>query len=169
MSGTEEQNFGAQAGSEGGNQSGTDTAGTNSTTNQSGIDYGAKIAALEAELADVRKEAASYRNKAKGKETVEEQLKALQDEFAKTKRENRLVKNQSLLDKAGCIKSDLVATVIPDDCDNVQEWIDNYKKDNEVLFKTATTNHGGNFKPSNGNNTNPHEAMNEFIRARSGR
>lgn len=168
MSGTEEQNLGTQSGTEGGIQSGTDTTGTNST-NQSGIDYGAKIAALEAELADVRKEAASYRNKAKGKETVEEQLKALQDEFAKTKRENRLVKNQALLDKAGCIKSDLVATVIPDDCDNVQEWIDNYKKDNEILFKAATTNHGGNFKPSNGNNTNPHDAMNEFIRAKSGR
>lgn len=164
MSGTAEQNFGTQAGSEGGTQSGTDTTGTNST-NQSGIDYGAKIAALEAELADVRKEAASYRTKAKGKETVEEQLKALQDEFAKTKRENRLVKNQSLLDKAGCIKSDLVATVIPDDCDNVQEWIDNYKKDNEILFKAATTNHGGNFKPSGSNNQNPNDYMNNFIRS----
>lgn len=167
MSGTGEQNFGAQSGTEGGTQSGTDTTGTNST-NQSGIDYGAKIAALEAELADVRKEAASYRTKAKGKETVEEQLKALQDEFAKTKRENRLVKNQSLLDKAGCIKSDLVATVIPDDCDNVQEWIENYKKENEILFKTATQNHGGNFKPSNGTNVNPHDAINNFIRSKHG-
>ena len=161
MSGTEEQNLDTQAGSEGqqnnaGTQSGTDTTAQ-------------EIAALKAEISDLRKEAASYRTKAKGKETVEEQLKALQDEFAKTKRENRLVKNQALLDKAGCIKSDLVASIIPDDCANVQEWIDNYKKDNEILFKAATQNHGGNFKPSNGNNTNPHEAMNEFIRARSGR
>lgn len=161
MSGTEEQDKQAA-------QSGTEGAQTNAG-NQSGTDTTAQeIAALKAEISDLRKEAANYRTKAKGKETVEEQLKALQDEFAKTKRENRLVKNQSLLDKAGCIKSDLVATVIPDDCDNVQEWIENYKKENEILFKTATTNHGGNFKPSNGTNANPHDAINNFIRSKHG-
>lgn len=164
MSGTEEQQ-GAQSGTEGtqnnaGNQSGTD-------------DTAEQIAALKAEIADLRKEAASYRTKAKdtakGKETVEEQLKTLQEEFAKTKRENRLVKNQSLLDKAGCIKSDLVATAIPDDCDDVQKWIEDYKKENEVLFKPAVNNHGGNYKPSTSNNINSHDAMNEFIRLQSGR
>lgn len=159
MSGTEEQ--------ENLNQSGTGEE--KQTPPPSGTDTAAEIAALKEQIADLRKEAASYRTKAKGKETVEEQLKALQDEFAKTKRENRLVKNQSLLDKAGCIKSDLVASVIPDDCDNVQEWIDNYKKDNEVLFKAATNNHGGNYKPANSNNQNPHEIVNDFIRSRAGR
>lgn len=149
------------------NPSGTGTQ-PNPPQQPSGTDTAAEIAALKAEISDLRKEAANYRTKAKGKETVEEQLKALQDEFAKTKRENRLVKNQSLLDKAGCIKSDLVATVIPDDCDNVQEWIENYKKENEILFKTATTNHGGNFKPSNGTNANPHDAINNFIRSKHG-
>ena len=162
MSGTEEQQ-GTQSGTEGTQNNAGTQSGTDTTAEQ--------IAALKAEIADLRKEAASYRTKAKdtakGKETVEEQLKALQDEFAKTKRENRLVKNQSLLDKAGCIKSDLVAPVIPDDCDDVQKWIEDYKKDNEVLFKSAT-NHGGNYKPSTSNNSNPHDVINEFIRARSG-
>lgn len=149
------------------NPSGTGTQ-PNPPQQPSGTDTAAEIAALKAEISDLRKEAASYRTKAKGKETAEEQLKALQDEFAKIKRENRIVKNQSLLDKAGCIKSDLVASVIPDDCDNVQGWIENYKKENEILFKTATTNHGGNFKPSNGTNVNPHDAINNFIRSKHG-
>lgn len=164
MSGTDEQQT-TQAGSEGSNNNAVNQSGTDNTAEQ--------IAALKAEIADLRKEAANYRTKAKdtakGKETVEEQLKALQDEFAKTKRENRIVKNQSLLDKAGCIKSDLVATAIPDDCDDVQKWIEDYKKDNEVLFKAATNNHGGNYKPSTSNNVNPHDAMNNFIRTQSGR
>lgn len=164
MSGTEEQQ-GTQSGTEGTQNNADNQSGTDNTADQ--------IAALKAEIADLRKEAASYRTKAKdtakGKETVEEQLKALQDEFAKTKRENRIVKNQSLLDKAGCIKSDLVATAIPDDCDDVQKWIEDYKKENEVLFKAATNNHGGNYKPSTSNNVNPHDAMNNFIRTQSGR
>ena len=162
MSGTGEQD-------KQGTQSGTEGTQNNGGT-QSGTDNAAQeIAALKEQIADLRKEAASYRTKAKDKASVEEQLKALQDEFAKTKRENRLVKNQALLDKAGCIKSDLVASVIPDDCDNVQEWIDNYKKDNEILFKAATNNHGGNYKPATSNNQNPNEVVNDFIRARAGR
>lgn len=160
MSGTEEQeNLNSQAGSEGKQDNAGNQAGSDNTAQE--------IAALKEQIADLRKEAANYRTKAKGKETVEEQLKALQDEFAKTKRENRLVKNQALLDKAGCIKSDLVASVIPDDCDNIQEWIDNYKKENEVLFKSA--NHGGNYKPSSSSNVDPHNVINDFIRSRSGR
>ena len=164
MSGTGEQTQTAQAGPEGAKTNAGSQSGTDNTAEQ--------IAALKAEIADLRKEAASYRTKAKdtakGKETVEEQLKALQDEFAKTKRENRLVKNQSLLDKAGCIKSDLVATAIPDDCEDVSKWIEDYKKENEILFKAATQNHGGNFKPSNGTNVNPHDAINNFIRSKHG-
>jgi len=164
MSGTEEQQ-GTQSGTEGTQNNADSQSGTDNTAEQ--------IAALKAEIADLRKEAASYRTKAKdtakGKETVEEQLKALQEEFAKTKRENRIVKNQSLLDKAGCIKSDLVATAIPDDCDDVPKWIEDYKKENEILFKAANQNHGGNYKPSSSNNINAHDAMNEFIRAKSGR
>ena len=149
----------------------TPPSGTNGEPNTapSGTDTAAEIQALKEQISELRKEAANYRTKAKGKETIEEQLKTLQDEFDKTKRENRLVKNQSLLDKAGCIKSDLVASVIPDDCDNVQEWIDNYKKENEVLFKAQSNNHGGNYKPSSSNNQSPNVMMNEFIRSEAGR
>ena len=156
MSGTEDQNLNIQPGAE---QAGS----------QSGTDNNAQIESLKEQISELRKEAAKYRTSAKGKETVEEQLKILQEEFAKTKKENLLVKRQALLDKAGCIKSDLVVNVIPEDCEDVQAWIDNYKKENEILFKKESTNHGGNYKPSNTKNMNPDEVMNMFIRTAAGR
>lgn len=65
MSGTDEQQT-TQAGSEGANINADNQSGTDNTAEQ--------IAALKAEIADLRKEAASYRTKAKdtakGKETV---------------------------------------------------------------------------------------------------
>ena len=156
MSGTEENNN---------IQSGTEN------NNQSGVDYSGEIQSLKEQISELRKEAAKYRTSAKTtateKQTVEEQLKALQEEFAKTKKENTLVKRQSLLDKAGCIKSDLVVNVIPDDCDDVQAWIDNYKKENEILFKKE--NHGGSYKPSSTTNLTPSQMMDNYIRAAAGR
>lgn len=56
MSGTEEQQ-GTQAGSEGKENNAGSQAGSDNTAEQ--------IAALKAEIADLRKEAASYRTKAK--------------------------------------------------------------------------------------------------------
>ena len=154
-------------------QSGTETQPNNNTANQSGADLNAEIQSLKEQISDLRKEAAKYRTTAKAtateKQSVEEQLKALQDEFAKTKKENLLVKRQSLLEKAGCIKSDLVVNVIPDDCEDVQAWIDNYKKENSILFKKEVTNHGGGYKPSTTSNLTPAEQMNSFIRTAAGR
>ena len=162
MSGTEE-NTNVQSG----------TKQQNNADNQSGTDLNAEIQSLKEQISDLRKEAAKYRTTAKAtateKQTVEEQLKALQDEFAKTKKENLLVKRQSLLDKAGCIKSDLVVNVIPDDCEDVQAWIDNYKKENEILFKKETSNHGGAYKPATSSNLSASELMSAYIRKAAGR
>lgn len=165
MSGTAEPiNNGTQPGAANTNQQGT---------GQSGTDTNAEIQSLKEQISDLRKEAAKYRTTAKStaseKQTVEEQLKSLQDEFYKTKKENLLVKRQALLDKAGCIKSDLVVNVIPEDCEDVQSWIDTYKKENEILFKKESTNHGGGYKPSAGNNVNASALMNSYIRQAAGR
>lgn len=132
--------------------------------NQSGIDF--EIKSLKEQISELRKEAAKYRTSARTaaseKQTAEEQLKNLYDELEKTKKENKLVKRQSLLDKAGCIKSELVVNVIPDDCEDIQNWIDNYKKENTELF--TLSNHGGFFKPSTVNNMTPSQLMNSYIR-----
>lgn len=145
--------------------------GTENKENQSGTDLTKEIQSLKEQISELRKEAAKYRTTAKTtateKQTVEEQLKVLQEEFAKTKKENTIVKRQSLLDKAGCIKSDLVVNVIPDDCEDVQAWIDSYKKENEILFKKE--NHGGSYKPSSTTNLTPSQMMDNYIRAAAGR
>lgn len=145
--------------------------GTENKENQSGTDLTQEIQSLKEQISELRKEAAKYRTTAKTtateKQTIEEQLKVLQEEFAKTKKENTIVKRQSLLDKAGCVKSDLVVNVIPDDCEDVQAWIDSYKKENEILFKKE--NHGAAYKPSSTTNLTPSELMNHYIRAAVGR
>lgn len=139
--------------------------------NQSGTDLNVEIKSLKEQISELRKEAAKYRTSARTaaseKQSAQEQLKNLYDELEKTKKENTLVKRQSLLDKAGCIKSELVVNVIPDDCEDVQGWIENYRKENTELFKLS--NHGGFFKPANANNMTPSQLMNSYIRGYLGR
>ena len=78
--------------------------------------------------------------------------------------ENRKIKTLSSLNKFGCLKSELVAKEIPNDCENIDEWVQNYKNENAFLFSLSQENHGGNFKPSRSNNLSPTELMNNFIR-----
>ena len=79
-------------------------------------------------------------------------------------KENRKIKTLSSLNKFGCLKSELVAKEIPSDCENIDEWVQNYKNENEFLFSLPPESHGGNFKPSRSNNLSPTELMNNFIR-----
>ena len=53
---------------------------------------------------------------------------------------------------------------VPADCENLQQWIDTFKSENEVLFQPPAQNHGGNFKPTKCNNLSPTELMNNYIR-----
>lgn len=139
--------------------------------NQSGTEQ--ELQSLKDKISDLRREAAKYRINAKNfsaeKQTAQDELKSVKDELCSLKKENMLIKRQMFLDKAGCIKSDLVANIIPDDCEDIQLWIDEYKRDNGVLFKEFSENHGGNFKPSIINNLSPSELMNTFIRQAAGR
>lgn len=125
-----------------------------------------EIQTLKQEIQKLKTEAQKYKTEAQSafeeKQNTEVELNKLKDEYVKQQKENRLAKSQALLDKAGCIKSDLVAGIIPDGCEDVEVWIDNYKKDNEILFKRE--NHGGNYKPSAVNNITPSAMMNNFIR-----
>ena len=92
------------------------------------------------------------------------EIENLQKEIAELKRENRKIKNVAALDKFGCLKSELIAREIPQECENVDEWIRDYKTNNEFLFRQPPENHGGIFKPSRSNNLSPTELMNNFIR-----
>lgn len=157
MSGTED-NLKNPSGTEPANQSGTDNA---------------TIKEYETQIAELRKENAKYRTTAKNtsteKQTIEEQLKTLQDEFTRTKEENKNVKRQAILDKAGCIKSELLLKEIPDDCRDVKAWVEVYKKENEFLFKSESKSHGGGHKPQGNNTLTPSQKMDAYIRAALGR
>lgn len=157
------------------NLSGTDSKDNNqSNSDQSGTEnYTAEIKELKEQIAELRKEAAKNRVNAKKSETekltVEEQLKSLQEDFAKAKTENKNVKLQAMLDKAGCIISKLVLKDMPNDLENPQEWIDKYKEENPFLFKTDSQNHGGSHKPSGNKQLTPSQQMDAYIRAALGR
>ena len=73
------------------------------------------------------------------------------------------------LDKAGCIKSDLVAKDIPTDCENLDEFIKNYKEENKFLFTATKKTIGSSFKTSAVKNLSPAQQMDAFIRAAAGR
>lgn len=152
--GADKENQGAAA------QSGTET-------------QNAAINELKTQIAELRKEAASYRVTAKKsaseKQTVEEQLKSLQEEFARTKEENRTVRLQSMLDKAGCVKSELVIKDIPADCEDPKAWIEKYKQENAFLFKQEPPSHGGAYKPQGAKNLTPSQQMDNYIRTALGR
>ncbi len=91
-------------------------------------------------------------------------IQSLQREIIELKTENRKIKASAALDKLGCIKTDLVIKALPDDCEDIQGWIDTFKEENEFLFKEYNSTHGGSYKPTQSTNLSPTEIMNNYIR-----
>ena len=96
--------------------------------------------------------------------TTEDEIVKLKDEILKLKKENFNIKTLAALEKSGCLKPELAAKAIPDDCENIQEWVEGFKAENAILFKKPLNNHGSSFKPTQGTNLSPVEIMNNFIR-----
>jgi len=88
----------------------------------------------------------------------------LKKELENLKKENFNLKTLSALEKSGCIKPDLVMKAVPENCENLQDWIDTFKSENEILFKEPQQSHGGMYKPTNSANLSPSELMNNYIR-----
>ena len=93
-----------------------------------------------------------------------EDIAKLKEELSKLKAENFNLRAISALEKSGCLKPDLALKALPQDCEDIQEWVDNFKADNDILFKSEPVNHGGNFKPTQCSNLSPVEIMNNYIR-----
>ncbi len=109
--------------------------------------------------------AASGSSKEKTKtEPVNEDILSLKKQIENLKAENLSIKTIRALEKSGCIMPELAAKAVPADCENLQQWIDTFKSENEVLFQPPAQNHGGNFKPTKCNNLSPTELMNNYIR-----
>lgn len=92
------------------------------------------------------------------------EIKKLLDEIKSLKEENFNVKTLAALERSGCLKPELVLKTVPKDCENIEEWIEGFKTENDILFGQTNLSHGGNFKPINCKNLSPNEIMNNFIR-----
>ena len=131
---------------------------------------------MKKELERLRKEAAKYRNSTKIENQAKLELQAKAEEISKElealKAEHTTLSIIQKLDKAGCVKSELVAKDIPSDLSSSEEldnFIRNYKEENKFLFKTPKQNAGGVFKSSGRKNLTPSQQMDAYIRAALGR
>lgn len=128
---------------------------------------------LKKEVEKLRKESARYRQASKKEfEQKTELLKKSEEisrELEALRVSNRTLKVLRALDNAGCIKSDLVAKDIPEDCEDLDSFINNYKESNGFLFKPKKTFVGNSFKASGSKNLTPSQQMDAFIRAALGR
>ena len=123
-----------------------------------------------------RKEIIYRRNSSRIENRAKLELQAKAEEISKElealKAEHRNLSIIQKLDKAGCIKSELVAKDIPADLsssDDLDKFIQNYKEENTFLFKTPKQNAGGTFKTSGRKNLTPSQQMDAYIRAALGR
>lgn len=132
---------------------------------------------MKKEIEKLRKEAAKYRSSSKAQEAqkleIEQKALEIQTELDSLKNEHRNLSIIRKLDKAGCIKSELVAKDIPADLDlseGLDGFIKDYKEQNEFLFKAPKQSTiGGTFKASGAKNLTPSQQMDAYIRAALGR
>lgn len=128
---------------------------------------------MKKEIEKLRKESAKYRTaskqEAEQRAVLEEKAKEIQKELDALKISHRSLKIMRALDKAGCIKSELVAKDIPQDCEDLEQFIEEYKVQNDFLFKEKKQSYGGSFKPAAAKNLTPSQQMDAYIRAALGR
>ena len=129
---------------------------------------GATSKGMRREIEKLRKESAKYRitarDEALQRSALQEKADSIQKELDILKESNRNLKIMRALDKAGCLKSELVSKEIPADCSDFEEFIENYKNENGFLFGVRKQTHGGNFKPQNSQKLTPSQRMDNYIR-----
>lgn len=128
---------------------------------------------MKREIEKLRKESAKYRiaskTEASQKLAIEQKAKEIQKELSELKEKNRNLFIMRHLDKAGCIKSDLVAKDVPSNCEDINTFIETYKEQNKFLFKTQKQTFGSTFKASGAKNITASQQMDAYIRAALGR
>lgn len=128
---------------------------------------------MKKEIEKLRKEAAKYRSSSREEMSMRLQLQAkaeeINQELASLKMSHQSLNLIRKLDKAGCIKSELVAKDIPSDCEDIDAFIETYKQENGFLFSTQKQSIGGTFKPSTSINLTPSQRIDKIIRSTLGR
>lgn len=128
---------------------------------------------LKKEIEKLRKEAAKYRTASKNEAEQRLFFQKKTEEFEKElnflKESHQTLRIMRALDNAGCLKSELVAKDMPADCENLDEFIKNYKEENKFLFKSPKQNISNSFKSSGSKNLSASQRMDAYIRAALGR
>lgn len=184
MSGTQDNNLSEQNSQNTvqASQSGIDTSHQNEGTKEEKLSPSQKMdrlirgttnSYLKKEIEKLRKEAAKYRtvtrNEVLKKIELQKKSAEIQKELDELKETNRHLKIVRELDKAGCKKSELVFKDVPNDCENLEEFIKNYKEENQFLFSEPPKNIGSTFKTSGTKNLSAAQKMDAYIRAALGR
>ena len=134
-------------------------------------------AQMKKEIEKLRKEAAKYRTSSKKEEeqklALQTRAQEIQNELDALKQEHKNLTVIRKLDRAGCIKSELVAKDIPDNLESSEEldkFIEQYKEENGFLFQESKNNNlGGTFKTCTTKVLTPSQQMDAYIRAALGR
>jgi len=127
----------------------------------------------DGDIAKLHKECAKYRLALKN--SNQEKL-SIQQQFDDVRKELESVKIRNFeqlallkLDNYGCLRSALVIKDIPQNCENLDDFIENYKQNNPFLFKKQKSKHGFSFKCGKNANYTPSQKMNNYIRSAIGR
>lgn len=125
------------------------------------------------EIAKLHRECAKYRTSLNSANTEKAELeKLLQNLKADFETISKEKLNQEILYKlemSGCLKPNLVLKDIPAECENLDDFLTDYKNNNPFLFQQQKTRHGFAFKGVKSTNYTSSQQMNNYIRSALGR
>lgn len=128
---------------------------------------------MKREIERLKAEAARNRVSAKealeAKAQVEAKAEEIRNELNALKVAHRNEVIMRKLDAAGCLKSSLAVKDVPLECEDIDEFIEQYRAENSFLFSSKRSSHGGIFKPSKTKVLSPSQQMDRIIRAALGR
>lgn len=128
---------------------------------------------LKKQIEKLRQEAAQNRAAARdaleAKAELEKKAAEISAELAQLKSAHRAEMIMRKFDAAGCVKSSLALKDVPEDCTDLDKFIETYRIENPFLFTKNKTLHGGLFKPQKTEVLTPSQRMDRAIRTALGR
>lgn len=125
------------------------------------------------EVAKLHRECAKYRTALNAsneeKTTLQknfDEAKCQIENLTKQKNEGEILHK---LEKIGCLKPKLVLSEIPAECEDLDDFLVVYKKENPFLFESEKTRHGFAFRGGKASNYTTSQQMNNYIRSALGR
>ena len=100
---------------------------------------------------------------------LEQQAAEIKSELETLKKAHRAELLMRKLDAAGCIKSTLVVKDIPENCDDIDTFIENYRSENSFLFNKNKISSNDFFKPQKSQLLSASQQMDRVIRKALGR